>query len=120
MGQKYKRSIDPQGQPQVMACCNNCFHTCSPYVGSESSKSFETKQIFTSVLTVEWIIDVSVNELNQLIHSANPQSRLVVIIVFAHVVRSSVRPHSSFKTKQTLSENKFGYSRDCGSGRVDH
>ena len=35
------------------------------------------------------------------IHSANPQSRPVVIIVFAHVVRSSVRPHFS-KQKKTM------------------
>ena len=54
-----------------------------------------------------------------LIHSADPQSRLVVIIVFAHVVRP-VRPSPLFKTKQISSENKVRYWRDCGSGRVDH
>ena len=32
---------------------------------------------------------------SQLIHEAYPQSRPVVIIVFVHVVRSSVRPHFS-------------------------
>ena len=35
-----------------------------------------------------------------LIHSANPQSRLVGIIVFAYVVRPSVRPHFSNLAKQ--------------------
>ena len=35
-----------------------------------------------------------------LIHEADPQSRPVVIIMFAHVVRSSVRPHF-------LKQNKF-------------
>ena len=34
-----------------------------------------------------------------LIHEVDPQSRTVVIIVFAHVVRSSVRPHYSKQTK---------------------
>ena len=54
-----------------------------------------------------------------LIYSADPQSRQVVIIVFAHVVRPSVRPHfsTSSKTKQISNEN---YWRDCGSGRVDY
>ena len=32
---------------------------------------------------------------NILIHEADPQSRLIVIIVFAHVVRLSVRHHFS-------------------------
>ena len=45
-----------------------------------------------------------------LIHEANPQSRPVVIIVFAHVV----------KTNQISSENNDRYWRDRGSGRVDH
>ena len=51
-----------------------------------------------------------------LIHSADPQSRPAVIIVFAHVVR----PSPLFKTKQISSRNKVRYWRDCGSGRVDH
>ena len=37
---------------------------------------------------------------NHLIHLANPQSRLVGIIVFAHFVRPSVRPHFSNLAKQ--------------------
>ena len=44
----------------------------------------------------------------------------VVIIVFAHVVRSYVRPSTLFKTKQISSENNVHYWRDSGSGRVDH
>ena len=35
-----------------------------------------------------------------LIHSANPQSRPVVITVFAHAVRPSIRPHFSNLAKQ--------------------
>ena len=54
-----------------------------------------------------------------LIHEANPQSRPVVIIVFAHVVRLYVRP-SLFKTKQNSNESNVRYWRDCVSGRVDH
>ena len=38
-------------------------------------------------------------ECQNLIHEADPQSRSVVIIVFAHVVRSSVRPHFSNQNK---------------------
>ena len=64
-----------------------------------------------------------------LIHSADPQSRPVGIIVFAHVVSSYVRPYvrpfvrtsplfKSNQTKQT--ENNFRYWRDCGFGRVDN
>ena len=34
-----------------------------------------------------------------LIHEADPQSRSIVIIVFAHVVRPSVRPHFSKQNK---------------------
>ena len=37
--------------------------------------------------------------MKQLIQSADPQSRPVVIIVFAHLVRSSVRPHFSKQNK---------------------
>ena len=57
-----------------------------------------------------------------LIHSADPESRTVVIIVVVHIVRSSVRPHisKSSKAKQITSENNIHYWRDCGSGRVDH
>ena len=40
-----------------------------------------------------------------LIHEANTQSRPVVIIVFAHVVRSSVRPH--FSKKKFQAETMF-------------
>ena len=46
-------------------------------------------------------------EFEYLIHSAAPQSRPVVIIVFTHVVRPYLRPHfsKSNKTKQISSEN---------------
>ena len=53
-----------------------------------------------------------------LIHSANPQSRPVRIIVFAHVVRASVPTFQILQNKTT--ENNVRYWRDCGSGRVDH
>ena len=59
----------------------------------------------------------------KLIHSADPQSRTVVIIIFAHVsVRPSVRPHFSKyrKTKQTSFENIDRYLWGSRSGRVDH
>ena len=49
-----------------------------------------------------------------LIHSANPKSRHVGIIVFTHVVR----PFQIKKNKAT--ENNIRYWRDYGSGRVDH
>ena len=55
-----------------------------------------------------------------LIHETDPQSRPVVIIVFAHVVRSYVRPSPLFITKQNSNKNNVRYWRDCGSGRVDH
>ena len=54
---------------------------------------------------------------NLLIHSANPQFRMVVIIVFSHAVRPSL--FKSSKTKQ-LKIMVATYWRDCGSGRVDH
>ena len=56
----------------------------------------------------------------QLIHSADQRSRQVVIIVFARVVRPSVRPHFSKSSKTKQSENNVHCRRDCGSGRVDH
>ena len=59
----------------------------------------------------------------QLIHSAAPQSWPVVIIIFTHVVHSSVsRPliFKASKTKQISSKNNINYWWDCGSGRVDH
>ena len=58
----------------------------------------------------------------ELIHSADPQSRPVVIIVFARDVRPYVSPHFSkcFKTKQLLNENSDHFSQYCGSGRADH
>ena len=61
-----------------------------------------------------------------LIHLADPQSRPVVITIFARVVYTSVRPpvrlhfSKSRKTKQTSSENSDCYLCECGSGRVDH
>ena len=55
-----------------------------------------------------------------LIHSANPKSRPVGIIVFAHVVRPSVRPHFSNLEKNKTTENNVRYWRDYGSGRMDH
>ena len=39
--------------------------------------------------------------MGNLIHSANPQSRPVGIIVFAHVVRPSVRSSPLFKSSKT-------------------
>ena len=58
-----------------------------------------------------------------LIHSAGPQNRPVVIIIFAKIsVRPSVRPHFSkyLKTNQKPLENYDHYWWDCGSGRGDH
>ena len=57
-----------------------------------------------------------------LIHSANPQLRPVVIIVFAHVVRTYVLTYfsKSSQSKPVSSENNVHYWRDCGYGRVDH
>ena len=56
-----------------------------------------------------------------LIHSADPQSWPVVIIIFAHVVRPYVRIHFSNLAKQNkTTDNNGRYRRDCGSGRVDH
>ena len=54
-----------------------------------------------------------------LIHSADPQS--LVIIVFAHVVRPSVSLHfsKSSKTKQISSKNDVRSWRERGSVRVD-
>ena len=55
----------------------------------------------------------------KLIHSANPKSRPVGITVFAHVVRTSVRPHFSNldKTKQ---KTMFatGVTMVCPSGSL--
>ena len=53
-----------------------------------------------------------------LIHSANPQSRPVVIFVFTHV-HPSVRLHIS-KQNNFQAKTMFRYWRDCGSDRVDH
>ena len=49
-----------------------------------------------------------------LIHSADPQSRPVGIIVSEHVV------HFSKSSKAKQSENNAHYWRDCWYGRVDH
>ena len=52
----------------------------------------------------------------KLIHSANPQSLPVGIVVFEHVVC----PQFSKSSKTKQSKNNVRYWRDCGSGRVDH
>ena len=55
-----------------------------------------------------------------LIHEANPQSRPVVIIVSAHVVRSSVRPSvrpsipTFHKTKQFQAKTMFATGETVG------
>ena len=56
-----------------------------------------------------------------LIHEADPQSRQVVITIFARVVRPSV-PTLQNLTKQSSTSCivRDHYWRDCGSGRVDH
>ena len=48
---------------------------------------------------------------SSLIHSADPESRPVVIIVFTYVVCTNI-----YKTKQISSENNVRYWRDCVSG----
>ena len=53
----------------------------------------------------------------KLIHSADPQSRSIGTIVFAHAVRTS---HFSKSSKTKQSNNNISYWRDCESGRVDH
>ena len=57
------------------------------------------------------------NVLMFLIHPADPETRLVMIIIFTHVC-----PYFSklSKTKQLSCENNVWHWRDCGSGRVDH
>ena len=55
-----------------------------------------------------------------LIHSANPKSRPVGIIVFAHVVRTSVTHFSEiFQNKRRL-KIMIATGRDCWSGRGDY
>ena len=53
-----------------------------------------------------------------LIHEADPQSRPVVITIFARVVCPSVLPlfSKSHNTKQSSSENGDQYWQDCGFG----
>ena len=56
----------------------------------------------------------------KLIHSAAPQARPIVIIVFTHIVRPSTLSKSN-KTKQVSTENNVvHYWRDCESDLVDH
>ena len=58
----------------------------------------------------------------ELIHEADPQSRLVVIIVL-HMssVRTSVRTSvPTFQNKTNFKRNNVRYWRDYRSGRVDH
>ena len=54
-----------------------------------------------------------------LIHSDNPKSRLVWIIVFAHVVRPSVRPHYSNLEKQNNRKQCYLLAW-LWTGLVDH
>ena len=49
---------------------------------------------------IELLIHKADHSHARLIHSANPKSRPVRIIVFAHVVRPSIRPHFSNLEKQ--------------------
>ena len=69
----------------------------------------------------QWLLGKYGSQTYTLIHEADPQSRPVVSIVFAHV-RSSVRPSfpNFHKTKQISSKNNVRNCQDCGSGRVDH
>ena len=60
-----------------------------------------------------------------LIHDADPQSRPVVIIVFAHVFRSYVRPSvrpsvCPHFSKQNKFQTEAMFATGCGYGRVDH
>ena len=61
-------------------------------------------KIFTSVVVCLQVVFPQI----QLIHSANPQSRLVGIIVFAHVVHTSVRTSPVFNiAKQNKAKTMF-------------
>ena len=50
----------------------------------------------------------------ELIHSANPQSMPVGIIIFAHVVRQSVGPHFSKLVKQNKVNTMFTTGKIVG------
>ena len=114
-----------QSTNQMPSICNNS-HT---FVSTDQSDVFMS--IVASTDQNKWQLNRSIAKISLceeaakmkillLIHEADPQSRPVVVIVFAHVVRSYVRPSPIFKTKQISNENNVHYWRDCGSGRVDH
>ena len=56
----------------------------------------------------------------QLIHSANLQSRPVVIIVFAHMLSIRTCPSPLFKSSETKQQKTMIATGESGSGRVDH
>ena len=80
----------------------------------KEDKDFSSDEICTSIFFL----------LLLLIHEADPQTRPVVIIIFALVsVRLSVRTSPFFKilqNKQTSSEYNDHYWWQCESGRGDH
>ena len=70
-----------------------------------------------------WLTFSTHTEISLLIHLADPQSRPVVITIFARDVRTSVCmsvPTFQILAKQFSSENSDRYSRHGGSGREDH
>ena len=84
--------------------------------GQNNESGFEKKIL--GVLFNGKIFSLSCFSCLFLILSANPQSRPVVIIVFARVVRPSVRMsvptfQNLAKQKQISSENNVHYCRDC-------
>ena len=84
----------------------------SKFIVFSKFRNFYTLYLFTYPATTK-----------ELIHEADPQP--VVIIDFAHVIRSYVRQYvrpsvPTFKTKQISSENDVHYWRDYESGRVHH
>ena len=66
----------------------------------EKEKTFSYDECFSWRKWKKTIIFISLQKDNFLIHSAKPQSRPIGIIVFAHVVRTSVHPFPLFKSSK--------------------
>ena len=112
---------------------DNWWHTCLVfkwllihihYLNSSTNQFLEAQARCTGCIIFLWDMSAHLNVCSHaslqrrqqkallacfLIHEANPQSRLVVSIVFALVVCLSVCPHfpKSSKTKQISNENKY-------------
>ena len=100
------------GKWRFLKCRNSCCYW--NWLFNEVSDSHRVTVIDEYSKTVKLLIvvcgifkwEVNRHLVKKLIHSANPKSRPVGIIILAHVVRPYVRPSSLFKSRKTQNNRK--------------